>query len=163
MNIPQQDCDIEFRTVIRAALADVIAFHDQPRALQKLTPPPIFVQMHRDERQGLTAGELEFTLWFGPLPVRWTARHESVAPEYGFADRMISGPMALWYHRHIFREVPGGVELIDCLQLRHQDRGFWALFTRLFFSRLMLRVLFAYRHLRTRWGVRRADQPSKSH
>ena len=25
---------------------------------------------------------------------------------------MIEGPMAFWLHQHIFREVPGGVELI---------------------------------------------------
>lgn len=147
-------CDAEFRTIIPTTMAAMLAFHQDPSALAKLTPFPIITQLRRDDRTSLTAGELEFTLWFGPLPVRWTARHEPGPTPTSFADRMISGPMDEWNHRHIFNEVPGGVELIDCIQMRHKSGGFWSIFTHLFFSGLPLRFLFIYRHLRTRLGVR---------
>lgn len=140
----------EHRTVIPATMEQVIAFHDAPGAIQRLTPPPIFVTIQRDARTSLTSGELDMTLWFGPLPVRWTARHERVSRENGFQDRMIRGPLAFWLHEHTFRKVEGGVELTDRVTYEHRKGGFWGIFTHLVFDGLPLRFLFLYRHQRTR-------------
>jgi ligand-binding SRPBCC domain-containing protein len=142
------------RSVIPTTMDRMIAFHSDKAALARLTPPPIFVQLHRDTRTSMSEGELEFTLWFGPIPARWTARHEAGGTEHSFADRMMKGPMKFWRHEHQFREVPGGIELTDTIEYEHVSSGFWAVFTRLFFSGLPLRALFVYRHLRTRWGTR---------
>lgn len=68
--------------VVNAPLTAVAAFHHDTRILKKLTPPPIFVQIHRYEPLG-DGSEAEFTLWFGPLPVRWLAVHLEVG-EHGF-------------------------------------------------------------------------------
>lgn len=144
----------EHRSVIPATIAQVMAFHEDPAALKRLTPFPIIVQLHRDDRTSLTDGELEFTLWFGPLPVRWLAQHEPGPVMTSFVDRTLRGPVESWVHQHIFREVPGGVELTDRITIAHRKGGFWGLFTRLFFGGLPLRFLFVYRHLRTRLGVR---------
>jgi ligand-binding SRPBCC domain-containing protein len=57
--------------------------------------------------------------------------------------------MEVWVHQHIFRQLSGGVELIDHLEYQHR-RGVWGIFTRLLFGGLPLRFLFFYRHLRTR-------------
>jgi uncharacterized protein len=142
-------------STIPTTTAQMIAFHEHPRAFAKLTPPPIFVQMHRNALKSLTEGEVEFTLWFGPIPARWIARHEPGPTTTSFADRQIKGPLKAWRHEHIFTEVSDGVELTDCITYEHQPGGWWGIFTRLFFNRMMLRVLFTYRHLRTRLGVRR--------
>ena len=132
-----------------ASLDDLLRFHQDPQALAKLTPPPIFAQLLRDERRSITEGEVEFTLWFGPLPLRWTARHEPGPTPESFADVQVRGPMAYWRHEHIFREAPGGVELTDRVTLAHKP-GIWGIFTRLAFDGLPLRILFAFRHWRTR-------------
>lgn len=128
-----------------------MAFHQAPDALARLTPPPplMFMQVLRDDRTSLTAGEIEFRLWFGPFPVRWLARHEAGPTATSFADRMIDGPMARWEHQHVFAEVEGGVELIDHITLAHKP-GLQGLLTRLVFDGLPLRMLFLYRHWRTR-------------
>ena len=144
----------EKRSVIPATLDALWAFHEDKRALARLTPPPIFVQRLRDEMTSLTSGELEFRLWFGPVPVRWVARHEPGPIATSFIDRMVSGPMQSWEHQHILREVPGGVELIDRVTYAHKP-GLAGLLTRLVFDGLPLRLLFFYRHLRTRLHVRR--------
>lgn len=144
----------EHRSVIPATIGQVMAFHEDPAALKRLTPFPIIVQLHRDDRTSLTDGELEFTLWFGPLPVRWLALHEPGPVATSFVDRTLRGPVESWVHQHIFREVPGGVELTDRITIAHRKGGVWGLFTRLFFGGLPLRFLFVYRHLRTRLGVR---------
>jgi ligand-binding SRPBCC domain-containing protein len=145
----------EHRSVIATTLARMIAFHEDPQALSRLTPPPplMFLQVLRDDRTSLTAGELEFRLWFGPFPVRWLARHEPGPTPASFIDRLIEGPMAYWEHQHRFREVPGGVELTDHISLAHKP-GVAGLLTRLFFDGLPLRLLFVYRHFRTRVVLR---------
>lgn len=145
----------EHRSVIPTTMERMIAFHEDPRALAMLTPPPMFVQLKRDERTSLTDGEIEFVLWFGPLPIRWVARHEPGPTETSFTDRMLSGPVERWEHQHIFKAVEGGVELTDHVEIVHRSGGFWALFSRLFFAGLPLRMLFFYRHLRTRIATTR--------
>jgi ligand-binding SRPBCC domain-containing protein len=142
------------RSVIPTTMQQIIAFHEDRRALAKLTPPPIFVQMHRDERTSLTNGEVEITLWFALLPVRWIARHEPGPTETSFADRQIKGPLEAWRHEHVFTQLEGGIELMDRVTYQHQRGGRRGLFTRLAFNGLILHILFMYRHLRTRLGVR---------
>ena len=78
-------------------------------ALTMLEPPPLFVQIVRDDRVSLTSGEIEFELWFGPVPVHWLARHEPGSTSTSFVDRMLDGPMALWVHRHSFGPTPTGL------------------------------------------------------
>lgn len=144
----------EHRSVIPTTMERMIAFHNDRRALSILTPPPIFVQLKRDDRTSMTSGELEFILWFGPLPIHWIARHEPGPIETSFIDRMIKGPVESWEHQHIFRPLEGGIELTDHVEIVHRSSGFWALFTRLSFDGLPLKILFLYRHWRTRIGTK---------
>lgn len=143
----------EHRSFFPTTAEAMTAFHAQPRAFSILTPPPIFLQVLRDDRTSLTDGEIEFRLWFGPLPVYWLARHEPGPIETSFIDRQLSGPMAVWEHQHIFKPVTGGVELIDHITLAHKP-GLPGIFSRLIFDGLPLRFLFIYRHLRTRLALR---------
>lgn len=140
------------QSVMPTTMARMIAFHEDPQAINRLTPPPIFVQLLRDERRSFKDGELVFRLWLGPVPVKWVARHEPGATETSFQDRMMEGPMASWLHEHLFREVPGGVELTDRVTYAHKA-GLAGLLTRLLFDGIPLRILFLYRHLRTRLGT----------
>ena len=68
----------EHRSFIATSIDRMMDFHNDPQALARLTPPPplMFMQVLRDDRTSLTDGELEFRLWFGPIAVRWLARHE---------------------------------------------------------------------------------------
>jgi ligand-binding SRPBCC domain-containing protein len=127
-------------------------FHGSPQVFQKLTPPLVFVQIHEDNRASLTEGDLKFTLWVGPIPVRWQAQHQPGANEYSFADLMLSGPMHYWLHEHIVEAADMGVKLTDRVTYSHKS-GLWGLYTRLVFSRLALQMLFFYRHFQTRRAV----------
>lgn len=148
----------EARTVVPATMAQMIAFHGDPRALGWLTPPPIIMRIQHDTRSSLTEGDLEFTLWFLFVPVRWTARHEPGSTETSFRDRMLRGPMRFWLHEHRFEEVDDGIELVDHVTYEHK-RGWQGVLTRLVFDGLPLRLLFFYRHLRTRQLA--PQQPTK--
>lgn len=143
----------EKRSLFKTSIDKLAAFHEDPSALAKLTPPPMFMQLIRDDRTSMTSGELEFRLWFGPLPIRWLARHEPGPTPTSFADRMISGPMAYWRHEHIFEKTGEGVVLRDRVTLAHKS-GLAGMLTRLMFDGVPLKTLFFYRHLRTRLAVR---------
>jgi ligand-binding SRPBCC domain-containing protein len=139
----------EHRSFIPTSPEHVMAFHAEPRALTRLAMPPTVIQVLRDERASLTSGEIEFNLWLGPVPVRWVAVHEPGPIDTSFTDRMVRGPMACWEHQHIFEPAQDGTWLIDRITLAHKPglRGF---LTRLLFDGLPLRLLFIYRHWRTR-------------
>ena len=139
-------------SLIETTLLDIKRFHESPQALASLTPPPIRMTIQRDERRSLTEGEIEFTLAFGPIPIRWTARHDTGPTADSFADVQMKGPLAYWRHEHIFAAVAGGVELTDRITLAHRG-GFTGTLTRLLFDGLALRLLFAYRHWRTRQAL----------
>ena len=140
-------------SVINTSLARIMRYHEQPRALAQLTPPPIIMRVQRDDRRSIREGEIAFTLWFGPLPIKWIARHENGPTPDSFADRQVAGPMAYWRHEHIFAPVAGGVELTDRITLAHRP-GWRGLLTRLAFDGVPLRLLFAYRHWRTKRATR---------
>ena len=142
----------EKSSVIRTTLDDMIAFHNDPAALAKLSPPPIFMQMHEDNRTSLSEGDLKFTLWLGPIPIKWHAQHEPGPTPHSFADRQLSGPMAHWRHEHIFTETAEGIQLTDRVTIAHR-KGIQDLLTRFMFDGIPLRILFFYRHLRTRMAL----------
>ena len=116
--------------------------------------PPIIPQILQDDRSSLTAGVLKFRLWIGPIPVDWVALHEPGPTPTSFKDIQVNGPMAEWVHEHLFETVPGGVMLTDRILLAHKP-GWRGWLTRLFFDGLPLRILFLYRHWRTRRAIQK--------
>jgi ligand-binding SRPBCC domain-containing protein len=142
------------RFEVAAPLAAVEEFHARPAGLVALTPPPLWLRFAAPPPDPLTPGdELVFTLWAGPLPVRWRARIEALdGPGPGFQDRQLAGPFALWVHRHRFRAVgdpeTGPTEIDDEIEARLRRHPFWGLVGLKMW--LGLPLLFAYRRWKTR-------------
>jgi len=138
----------DYAFTVRAPLAEVAEFHHDTRALKRLTPPPIIVQLHRVDP--MAEGSVsEFTLWFGPIPIRWTAVHSNVGPS-GFTDTQTRGPLKYWRHTHSFGVESEKVTCIrEHVEYEHPG-GLRGLFTRLLFGRLGLLALFTARKVVTR-------------
>ena len=151
--LPRSTRHFEKSSILHSSLDAVMRFHEDPRALARLTPPPIIMKLRRDDRKSLTEGEVEFTMWLGPIPIPWLARHGPGPTPHSFADLQVKGPLAHWRHEHIFTAVAGGVKLTDRITFAHH-RNLLGLFTRLAFDGPPLRILFAYRHWRTRRALR---------
>lgn len=135
---------------VNAPLAEVAAFHDDTSALKKLNPPPILVQLHRVDPLG-EGSVSEFTLWMGPLPIRWRAVHSDVGP-HGFTDTQESGPLAYWKHTHSFAAVDDNTTRVsEHIEYRYAP-GLKGQFSRLLFGKPGLTFLFAWRA----WATRRA-------
>jgi ligand-binding SRPBCC domain-containing protein len=142
----------EKSSIMKTSPERMLAFHQDPKAITKLTPPPIFVQVIEDRRLSFAEGDLHFRLWLGLIPINWHARHGAGETASSFVDVMISGPMEYWRHEHIFEAVEGGVKLTDRVTLAHKT-GWRGILTRLLFDGIPLRALFFYRHMRTKWAT----------
>lgn len=143
------------RIRVKAPLSAVAAFHRDSRALKQLTPPPVFVQMHRVEPLAENS-VADFTMWMGPIPVRWVAVHTEVDPLRGFTDHQVSGPFAHWVHRHTFEPYDAATtDVIDEIQADY-GKGLSGLLSR--FMWLNLPIMFAYRGLVTRRAVEKGTR-----
>jgi len=129
----------------------VADYHRDTRALQRLTPPGVWVQLQRVDP--LAEGSVsEFTLWFRPLPVRWTAVHSRVDRARGFTDAQRAGPLKFWRHTYSFTaEGTALTRVAEHIEYEH-DSG---LRSRGLFARPMLTSLFAYRRRATRRALER--------
>lgn len=146
----------DFSFTVGAALARVAGFHHDTRALKQLTPPPIFVQIHRLEPLG-NGSVSEFTLWFGPLPIHWVAVHSNVDPRRGFTDTQQQGPLKQWAHTHTFSAIsPTETRISEHIEYEHFP-GWRGLLSRLLFPTIGLTLLFHYR----KWVTRRAVESTK--
>ena len=143
----------ESRFQVAAPIEAVSAFHFQTGILQALTPPLMIMQVHRFDP--LAEGSIgDFTIWMGPIPVRWKAVHENVTAT-GFFDIQVAGPMKSWRHCHRYVQVSENItEVHDRIEYEH-DKGLRGLWSRLLFPTPALRMLFLYRAWATKRGVRR--------
>ncbi len=150
-----------YEFLVAAPIEAVRQFHRDTSALKRLTPPPTIVQLQSIEP--LSEGSVSrFTLWVGPLPLRWKAVHVDVHPN-GFTDVQAEGPAAKWEHTHTFRdEGPNQTRILEHIEFQHRA-GPWGWVTRLLFSRPNLRLMFSYRKHATRWFLRKHRSETPLH
>jgi ligand-binding SRPBCC domain-containing protein len=133
---------------VKAPLAEVATFHTAATSLKAITPPLIPMRFHHaPERMG-DGDEIDFTMWMGPLPVRWVAQVGEVSPD-GFVDRQLRGPFEAWAHRHTFVQVEEGRrDVLDEVEASLKPHPVWGLVGLAMW--LGLPLLFAYRGWKTR-------------
>ena len=142
--------EFNYSFVVKASLTRVAQFHHDARALKRLTPPPIIAQIHYVEPLAENS-VAEFTLWFGPLPIRWMAVHTAVDMLHGFTDVQQQGPLKSWAHTHTFVPVSDKITKVrEHIEFEHYP-GLRGLLSRLLFPRVGLYLLFTYR----KWITRR--------
>lgn len=138
-----------YATLIRAPREAILAFHQRPDVIRRLTPPWQPIQVLRRDDSLQVGSEVVFRVWMGPLPVIWLARHTEFHGLDGFVDEQIRGPFHYWRHAHRFEPHAEGTLLVDDIDCALPD----APLTHLLFGwlvRLQLRAMFAYRHAVTR-------------
>jgi ligand-binding SRPBCC domain-containing protein len=155
----------EHRFRVRAPLAVVADFLSRAASMPAITPPPIFVRVHRAPAVLSDGDEMDFTMWAGPLPMRWVAKIGDVS-DRGFTDRQVQGPFDCWQHRHSF--VPAThdlTEVVDQVEAGVKKHVVWGPVGLAMW--IGLPMLFAYRGWRTRrlleggTGPRTAAQQSE--
>lgn len=138
----------EHRFRVGAPVAAVAEFHSRAASMAAITPPPLIVRVQRAPARLGEGDEMAFTMWAGPLPLRWVARIEDVSPE-GFTDRQVRGPFREWQHRHAFVRVADDVtEVVDRVDASLKRHVLWGPVGLAMW--IGLPVLFAYRGWKTR-------------
>lgn len=132
---------------VNAPQAAVAEFHSRSASMGAITPPPMIVRVHTAPERLSSGDTMDFTLWAGPIPVRWAARIEDVSPD-GFVDRQLQGPFASWVHRHRFVRVGDRTtDVVDEVEAELKRHPFWGLVGALMW--LGMPLLFAYRGWKT--------------
>jgi ligand-binding SRPBCC domain-containing protein len=105
---------LERSALIPGELPVIFDFFKDPHNLALLTPPWLNFQVRKTSDATVRDGtEIVYRIkWMG-LPMRWKSRIEEYREGVQFADRMLVGPYAHWFHRHSFEAVPGGVAVND--------------------------------------------------
>jgi len=133
---------------VRAPLVDVAEFHRRSEGLGAITPPPIILWLHNVPERVKEGDSMDFTMWVGPLPLRWLARIEDMSLN-GFTDRQLRGPFEQWMHRHEFVAVDEKTtQVVDEISASLRKHPLWGLVGLGMW--LGLPLLFAYRGWRTR-------------
>jgi ligand-binding SRPBCC domain-containing protein len=138
----------EHRFRVRAPVEKVVEFHSSSASMGAITPPPMIVVVHSAPQTLKSGDRMDFTLWAGPVPIRWVAAIEDASPA-GFTDRQVRGPFASWTHRHSFERVDDRTtDVVDRVEAIAQSHLIWGLIGRLMWAGMP--VLFAFRGRRTR-------------
>lgn len=133
---------------VAAPVEVVAAFHSRSVAMAIITPPPIVTQVQRAPELVAAGQSMAFTLWMGPLPMRWVAGFEEVTPS-GFVDRMARGPLRRWQHRHSFVAIDERTtDVVDEVEIELRLHPLWGPVG--LGMALNLPLLFAYRGWQTR-------------
>lgn len=103
--------------VVPGDLETVFTFFESPRNLEEITPPWLRFEVVSTTDESMRCGtEIEYRLRWQGIPMRWRSHIAEYEPMSSFADEMLSGPYRSWYHRHLFRQVQSGIEMVDVVE-----------------------------------------------
>ncbi|WP_437591565.1 SRPBCC family protein [Sorangium sp. So ce1000] len=140
----------EKRTRIAAPPERVFAFHEEPDALERLTPPWEHARVLEKTGGILVGARVVVETRIGPVPVRWVAEHTQYERGRMFQDTQRSGPFKRWVHTHrMDPDGSGGCYLTDHVEYELPLGALGRLGGGRFVRRKLERM-FDYRHEVTR-------------
>jgi ligand-binding SRPBCC domain-containing protein len=103
---------LERRTLVPRGVEEVWEFFSRARNLEELTPRFLRFELLTPEPIEMRTGTLiNYRLRLHGLPIRWVTQIEAWEEGRSFVDRQLTGPYALWHHRHDF-EPRGGATVV---------------------------------------------------
>lgn len=90
-------------------------FFSKPSNLKTITPDYMGFIIKTDVNGHMYAGQIinyTVTPVLG-IPMSWTTEITHVEDKKYFVDEQRFGPYAFWHHKHFFKAIDGGVEMID--------------------------------------------------
>jgi ligand-binding SRPBCC domain-containing protein len=111
-----QPAQYELRCLLHAPLPldQTFAAFEDPRNLARITPPWLRFEIRSSDRLDMKVGlEIDYTIrWIG-LPMRWRSVISDYEAPYRFVDEQVIGPYAYWRHLHEFKSAEGGTLVAD--------------------------------------------------
>lgn len=90
-------------------------FFSSPANLKDITPSHMGFHILSDLPSKMYPGMIIAYIvkpLFG-IPVKWVTEITHIIEKKYFVDYQLMGPYKIWHHQHHFREIEGGVEMID--------------------------------------------------
>lgn len=135
-----------------ASRHDLFAFHQNPGAFQRLTPP--WAPVKCLEHTGGIKDGARVLLEVEPLKLHWLMGHKDFVQDQQFVDYQVKGPFKSWHHEHLFTDAADNNGILE-------DRLEIDLPAGMIANRLMgpwlkgeLKRLFDYRHAITARDMR---------
>lgn len=101
-------------------LEDAWEFFSSPKNLVKITPKTMGFKIISGAEREMYPGQI-IQYKVNPLPfyqTTWVTEITYVKHKEYFVDEQRFGPYTLWHHKHFFREIEGGVEMIDIVDYK---------------------------------------------
>jgi uncharacterized protein len=93
---------VERSTTLPVSAEAAFAWHERPGAFERLLPPWERASVV-EQSGGLEDGaRLALRVKYGPVSLRWVARHRDTLPGRRFVDEQVEGPFSRWIHFHRF-------------------------------------------------------------
>lgn len=106
---------LKAKQTIPISLDQAWDFFSSPKNLKIITPPYMGFDITCETSEKMYAGQI-ITYTVRPLfniPITWVTEITHVKDKEFFVDEQRFGPYAFWHHKHFFKAVENGVEMID--------------------------------------------------
>ncbi len=113
--------ELYFSQELPISLEEAWEFFSNPANLGQITPPHMqFVVTSLYHGEKMYAGQVIRYIVRPVLqiPLKWCTEITHVADKRYFIDEQRFGPYAFWHHQHHFKEVAGGVMMVDILNYK---------------------------------------------
>ena len=106
---------LETAQVLPISFYEAWAFFSNPHNLSLITPPSLALRIKGSFEGEIQNGMIiEYTVMpFKGIVMDWVSEIKHVQKPYIFVDEQRTGPYKFWYHQHLFKAHPRGVEVID--------------------------------------------------
>ncbi len=97
------------------SLEEAWEFFSSPLNLSKITPAYMNFVIKSELAEKMYPGML-ISYKVSPvagIPITWVTEITHVVEKKFFVDEQRYGPYSMWHHEHHFREIDGGIEMID--------------------------------------------------
>lgn len=106
---------LEAKQNLPISLTEAWDFFSSPKNLLKITPEKLGFKILSGADQEMYSGQIiQYSVT--PLPLfkaKWVTEIKHVEHKHFFVDEQRYGPYAMWHHKHFFKEIEGGVEVVD--------------------------------------------------
>ena len=149
---------------IPAPIDEVWELFTNPANLQRITPANLkFTVISEKQGDTVFAGQV-IDYKVSPvlnIPLFWRTEIVEVHPRSFFVDEQRKGPYSVWHHEHHFREIAGGVEMIDKVDYKN-PLGLMGVLANSILVRKKLQKIFEFRYYKVEellgvWKDQRPD------
>ncbi len=148
---------------IPAPIDKVWALFSNPANLQAITPASLkFTVLSENQGDTVFAGQV-IDYKVSPLlniPLFWRTEIVDVGDRKFFIDEQRKGPYSIWHHEHYFKEIEGGVEMIDKVEYKNPFGFIGRIANDLLVKRKLQKIfVFRYHKIEELLGTWQGQQP----